>query len=126
MTKQEFLKLFEFDEIYTKYQNKENFGFGLFDNLTGSENIIIYNINQNKLKLTIQYTEFNKEIQQLELHLILMENNIELNKNEQIKNEIFPFLTFNTNLDSSLKFLADFLNKILKPKYQLMGKIFIS
>ena len=54
-----------------------------------------------------------------------MENNIELNKNEQIKNEIFPFLTFNTNLDSSLKFLADFLNKILKPKYQLMGKIFI-
>ena len=125
MTKQEFLKLFEFDEIYTKYQNKENFGVGWFDNLTGSENIIIYNINQNKLKLTIQYTEFNKEIQQLELHLILMENNIELNKNEQIKNEIFPFLTFNTNLDSSLKFLADFLNKILKPKYQLMGKIFI-
>ena len=125
MTKQEFLKSFELDEIYTKYQNKENFGVGWFDNLTGSENIIIYNINQNKFKLTIQCTEFNKEIQQLELHLILMENNIELNKNEQIKNEIFPFLTFNTNLDSSLKFLADFLNKILKPKYQLMGKIFI-
>ena len=31
MTKQEFFKLFELEEIYSKYKNKEIFGFGLFE-----------------------------------------------------------------------------------------------
>jgi hypothetical protein len=38
---------------------------------------------------------------------------------------LFPFLTFDTNFEAALKFIADFINKILKPKYQLMGKAHI-
>lgn len=126
MTKQEFLKLFELEEIYSKYKDKEIFGFGLFDNLIGTENIVIYNFNKDNLKLIIECVEFSQEIQQLEIHLKLYEHEIEINQNEIVKNELFPFLTFDTNFEAALKFLADFLNKILKPKYQLMGKIFIN
>lgn len=123
MTKQDFLKLFELDEIYNKYQNKIPFCFGLHDNLIGTENAIFYVFNDDKLKLTVECLEFSHEIQQLELHLILNEAEIKINENEILKNEIFPFLTFDSNLDVSLKFIADFINKILKPKYHLMGGV---
>ena len=64
-------------------------------------------------------------IQRLEIHLLINNEQIELNKEEILKNEPFSFLTFDTNLDSSLKFVANFTNKILKPKYHLMGGISI-
>ncbi len=124
MTKQDFLQLFELDNIYDKYN--KNFSFGLFDNLIGSKNFIIYEFNQNELKITFECTEFQETAQIIELHLYLNNEQVKLNMDNFPKNEIFSFLTFDTHLDSSLKFLANFINKILKPKYHLMGQIFIN
>jgi hypothetical protein len=124
MDRNEFLKLFELEDIYNQYKEEEDFGLGLFDHLTGSKNMIIYYFNKNKLKLVMESDEFNNEIQELELHLILNDNKIEINKNEIFKNETFPFLTFETNLDADLKFIANFINKILKPKCHLIRNIF--
>lgn len=123
MTKEEFLILFELEEIYNKYKDRVSFSFGLFDNLTGTKNEIYYVFNENNIKLICFCTEFNEKPQEFEINLNLNEENIETNQNKTFKNEIFPFLTFETNLDSSLKFIADFINKILKPKHQLMGTI---
>lgn len=125
MNKEEFIKLFELEEIYNKYQSKNSFGFGLFNNLTGTENAIFYIFSENKIKVVIECDELNQKqkLQRLEVHLVLNEENIQINKDEVFKNEIFPFLTFDTNLEASLKFIADFNNKILKPKYRLMGTV---
>ena len=123
MTKQEFLKLFELEEIYNKYKDKIPFCFGLHDNLIGTDNAIFYVFEQKKLKFVVECVEFNLKIQRFELHLILNEKEIKINQNEIFKNELFPFLTFDTNFEASLKFIADFINKILKPKYQLMGGV---
>ena len=49
--------------------------------------------------------------------LLINDEKITINEEEPFKNELFTFLTFNTNLDSSLKFLGNFINKILKSKY---------
>ena len=51
----------------------------------------------------------------LQIHLYLNNEQVELNMDNPPKNEIFSFLTFDTHLDSSLKFLANFINKILIP-----------
>jgi hypothetical protein len=122
MTKEEFLKLFELEEIYQEYKNTTPFSFGLHDNLIGTNNFIFFGFeDKNKIKFSIESVEFSEKIQELEIHFMINNNKIEINTNEIFKNEIFPFLTFDTNLDASLKFIADFINKILKPKYQLMG-----
>lgn len=127
MNKQEFLHLFELEDIYLKHQTEKSFGFGLFDHLTGSKNMIVYNFHENKFKLNVESDEFSENIQELEIHLIIEDNNqLNLNPDEILKNEIFPFLTFDTNLESALKFIANFINKILKPKCHLIGKIFIN
>lgn len=123
MTKKEFLILFEIEEIYNKYNDRASFSFGLFDNLTGTKNEIYYVFNGNNVKIICLCVEFNEKPQEFEINLTLDNNNIETIQNRIFKNEIFTFLTFNTNLDSSLKFIADFFNKILKPKYKLMGTI---
>lgn len=123
MNKQEFLTLFELEEIYNKYKDRVSFSFGLFDNLTGTKNEIYYVFNKNSIKIICFCTNLNEKPQEFEINLNLNEENIETNQNKMLKNEIFQHLTFETNLDSSLKFIADFINKILKPKYQLMGTI---
>lgn len=124
MTKQEFLKLFELEEIYNKYQHKIPFCFSLHDRLIGTDSAIYFSFrNDNMIKIHIECVEFNTEVQHLEVSLILNDKEVELTPNEIFKNEAFPFLTFDTNLELSLKFIADFINKILKPKYQLMGGV---
>lgn len=125
MTKNEFITLFELEKIYNKYQFKNSFGFGLLDNQTGTKNAIFYIFDEKNVKIVIECDELNKEQnpQRLEVHLILHEKNIEMNKNEVFINEVFPFLTFDTNLEASLKFIANFNNKILIPKYNLMGTV---
>lgn len=123
MTKQEFLKLFELEEIYTKYQNKIPFSFGLHDRMIGTDTFIFFGFHDtNKIKFCIECVEFSEKIQEMEVHFVIEQEQIYINTEEKFKNEIFSFLTFDTNLDASLKFIANFINKILKPKYQLMGK----
>lgn len=125
MNKKQFIKLFELEKIYQDYKNNIPFGFGLLDYLTGTNNAIFFIFSENKVKVVIECDELNEEhkIQRLEIHLILNEDNIEINNDEVFINEIFPFLTFNTNFESALKFIANFNNKILKPKYRLMGTV---
>ena len=126
MTKQEFLQLFELEEIYNKYKEKIPFSFGLHDRLIVSDTFIFFGFHEiNKIKFCIECIEFSEMIQRLEIHLLINNEQIELNKEEILKNEPFSFLTFDTNLDSSLKFVANFTNKILKLKYHLMGGISI-
>lgn len=127
MTKEEFLQLFELEKIYNKYKNNIPFSFGLHDRLIGTDTFIFFGFHDiNKIKFGIECVEFSETIQELELHLIIDNNEqISINKEELFKNEIFSFLTFDTNLDASLKFIANFINKILKPKYTLMGKVHI-
>lgn len=124
MTKQEFLILFELEEIYRKYQNKIPFCFSLHDRLTGTDTAIYFSFKKDHIiKIHVECIDFNTETQHLELFLILKDGKIELKDDTIVKNEIFPFLTFNTNLDASLQFIANFINKILMPKYQLMGGV---
>ena len=126
MNKKKFLQLFEVNEIYEKYKDKIPFSFGLHDRLIGSDTFIFFGFHEiNKIKFCIECIEFSEMIQRLEIHLLINNEQIELNKEEILKNEPFSFLTFDTNLDSSLKFVANFTNKILKPKYHLMGGISI-
>ena len=126
MNKEKFLQLFELEEIYNKYKEKIPFSFGLHDRLIGSDTFIFFGFHEiNKIKLCIECVEFSETIQELEIHLLINEQQIELDKEEIIKNELFKFLTFDTNLDSSLKFLANFTNKILIPKYHLRGRTHI-
>lgn len=124
MTEQEFITLFELEEIYGKYKNKIPFCFSLHDRLTGLNSAIYFSFKKNHIiKIHVECIEFNTEVQHIELFLNLKNGKIELKEDAVFKNEIFPFLNFNTNLDSSLQFLANFINKILIPKYQLMGGV---
>lgn len=124
MTKQEFLKLFELEKIYTKYDNHIPFCLGYHDKLTETKNSVYYfQGKENKFQLILKTVEFNKEPQKLELNLILSDNLITFDEKEQFINEIFPFLTFDTNFEAALKFVANFINKILIPKYELKGKV---
>lgn len=124
MTKQEFITLFELEEIYNKYKDKIPFCFSLHDRLIGTDSAIYFSFRKdNMIKIHIECVEFNTEIQNLEISLVFNDKEIEFKKSEIFKNEIFPFLTFDTNLEASLKFIANFINKILKPKYQLMGGV---
>lgn len=127
MVKQEFLKLFELEEIYNKYKDKIPFSFGLHDRLIGTDTFIFFGFHStNKIKFCIECVEFSEKIQELEIHFIIDDNEqIKIDIEEILKNELFPFLTFDTNFEAALKFIADFINKILKPKYQLMGKAHI-
>lgn len=124
MNKEEFLNLFELKNVYNKYKNKKCFILGLHDNITGTKNAIFFIFeHSNKLKISIDCFDFGETKQELEIHLLINDEKITINEEEPFKNELFTFLTFNTNLDSSLKFLGNFINKILKPKYQLMGGV---
>ena len=124
MNKEEFLNLFELKNVYNKYKNKKCFILGLHDNITGTKNAIFFIFeHSNKLKISIDCFDFGEAKQELEIHLLINDEKITINEEEPFKNELFTFLTFNTNLDSSLKFLGNFINKILKPKYQLMGSV---
>ena len=126
MTKNEFLQLFELNEIYEQYKNKIPFCFSLHDRLIGTDTAIYFTfITQNEIKIHLECIEFDTATQHVQINLKLFRDNISLNQEETFKNELFSFLTFDTNLDSSLKFLANFINKILKPKYQLIGGISI-
>ena len=124
MNKEEFLNLFELENVYNKYKNKKCFILGLHDNITGTKNAIFFIFeHSNKLKISIDCFDFGETKQELEINLLINDEKITINEEEPFKNELFTFLTFNTNLDSSLKFLGNFINKILKPKYQLMGSV---
>ena len=125
MTKNEFITLFELDKIYKEYQFNIPFPFGLHDNLTGTENAIFFVFSENKVKVVVECDELSEKNkkQRLEFHVILNNDKVELNKDEIFINELFPFLTFDTNFEASLKFIANFNNKILKPKYRLMGGV---
>ncbi len=124
MTKNEFLQLFELTEIYEKYKNKKCFILGLHDNITGTKNAIFFIFeHSNKLKVSIDCFDFGDTKQELEINLLINDEKITINEEEPFKNELFTFLTFNTNLDSSLKFIANFINKILIPKYNLISHI---
>lgn len=124
MTKQEFLKLFELEKIYTKYENHIPFCLSYRDSLTETKNFILFfQDEENKFHLVVECTAFNKEPQKLELNLILSDNLIAFNEKEPFVNELFPFLTFDTNFEAALKFVADFINKILIPKYELKGHV---
>lgn len=124
MTEQEFITLFELEEIYKKYKEKIPFCFSLHDRLTGTDSAIYFSFKKdNIIKIHVECVEFNTKTQHVELVLLLKNGKIELKEDAIFKNEIFPFLTFNTNLDASLQFIANFINKILIPKYQLMGSV---
>ena len=125
MTKDEFIKLFEIEKVYEKCKSKIPFCFGLHDNLTGTENSIFYVFSENKVKVVVECDELSEKNkkQRLEFHVILNNDKVELNKDEIFICELFPFLTFDTNFEASLKFIANFINKILIPKYQLMGGV---
>lgn len=111
MNKQEFLQLFELEDIYSKYQFNIPFSFGLHDYLTGTDTFIFFGFHSiNEIKFCIEFSEFSKNRQELEVHFLLDKNIISINQNQVFKNEIFPFLTFDTNLDVTLKFLAGILN----------------
>ena len=126
MNKEEFLNLFELKNVYNKYKNKKCFILGLHDNITGTKNAIFFIFeHSNKLKISIDCFDFGDTKQELEINLLINDEKITINEEEPFKNELFTFLTFNTNLDSSLKFIANFINKILIPKYHLMGRISI-
>jgi hypothetical protein len=46
--------------------------------------------------------EFSEKIQELEIHFIIDDNEqIKINIEEILKNELFPFLTFDTNFEAS-------------------------
>lgn len=127
MNKQEFLKLFELDKIYEKYQNHIPYGLSLHDRLSGTPSAVYYLFEEeDKFKILIESIDFSQEIQKFEFNLILDNESIKFNKNEKMNNEIFPFVTFNENFEADLKFIANFLNKILKPKYNLMGSVHIN
>ena len=124
MNKEEFLNLFELKNVYNKHKDKKCFILGLHDNITGTKNAIFFIFERsNKLKISIDCFDFGETKQELEINLLINDEKTTINEEEPLKNELFTFLTFNTNLDSSLKFLANFINKILKPKYQLMGGV---
>lgn len=124
MKKEEFLKLFELENIYDKYKHKKSFIFGCHDNLTGTYNACYFLFEgNNQFKVIIETEHFAQQIQQIEVHLILNETEIMLNKNELLKNDIFPFLNFSTNFEASLRFIANFINKILIPKNSLIGHV---
>ena len=86
MTKNEFLQLFELNEIYEQYKSRNIFGFGLFDNLIGSRNFVIYNFNERELQITFECTEFQETAQIIELHLYLNNEQVELNMDNPPKN----------------------------------------
>ena len=126
MTKNEFLQLFELNEIYKNNKNQTTFSYGLHDRLTGSGNFVFFGFyDMNNIKISIECFEFSETKQQLEIYLLINNEQIELNSQEILKNELFLFLNFDTDLYSSLKFLANFINKILIPKYHLMGRTHI-
>lgn len=126
MTKQEFLKLFELEDIYQKYEKHIPFSFGYHDILTNTPNKIHFSfLSQDKIKLILDSTELSINPQRLEINLVLEVNEVYINKEKEFKNEIFPFLTFDTNFEAALKFIADFMNNILIPKYELKGNILV-
>lgn len=121
MTKQDFLKLFELERIYTKYETHIPFCLSYNDILTKTGNsIYFYQETPNNLQLIIESTEFSKNIQRLEIHFLLNEE-VKINSSKKFNNDIFPFLIFDTSFEISLKIVADFINKIIKPKYELKG-----
>ena len=88
-------------------QNKKCFILGLHDNITGTKNAIFFIFeHSNKLKISIDCFDFGETKQELEIHLLINDEKITINEEEPFKNELFTFLTFNTNLDS-LKFLEN-------------------
>ena len=126
MTKNEFLQLFELNEIYKNNKNQTTFSYCLHDRLTGSGNFVFFVFyDMNNIKISIECFEFSETKQELEIYLLINNEQIELNSQEILKNELFLFLNFDTDLYSSLKFLANFINKILIPKYHLMGRTHI-
>ncbi len=123
MTKQELLKLFELEKIYIKYENHIPFCLSYNDVLTETGNFIyFFQETPNNLQLIIESTEFSNHIQNLEIHFLLNEE-VKINLKKKFNNDIFPFLTFDTNFEAALKFIADFINKIMKPKYELKGSV---
>ena len=59
---------------------------------TLSDTFIFFGFHEiNKIKLCIECVEFSETIQELEIHLLINEQQIELDKEEIIKNELFKF-----------------------------------
>ena len=124
MTKQEFINLFNLGEVYLKYQNNIPFSLRYSNRLTSENNFILYfQDEESKFHLVVESTEFNDEPQKLELNLILNNETVLLNKDELFTNDLFPFLTFDTNFEAALNFLANFINDIVIPKYELKGYV---
>lgn len=124
MTKQEFINLFNLGEVYLKYQNNIPFSLRYSNRLTSENNFILYfQDEESKFHLVVESTEFNEEPQKLELNLILNNETVLLNKDELFTNDLFPFLTFDTNFEAALNFLANFINDIVIPKYELKGYV---
>lgn len=126
MTKQEFLQLFKLEDIYEKYQKQIPFSFALNDRIVGTDTSIFWGFHsQNTIKLCIDSIEFSVVSQQLEIHFLIENNQVKINYKEPFINNIFTFLTFETDFVAALKFLSDFILQILIPKYQLMGNVSI-
>lgn len=80
MNKQEFLQLFELEDIYSKYQFNIPFSFGLHDYLTGTDMFIFFGFHSiNEIKFCIEFSEFSKNRQELEVHFLLDKNIISIN-----------------------------------------------
>ena len=96
MNKEKFLQLFEVNEIYEKYKDKIPFSFGLHDRLIGSDTFIFFGFHEiNKITLCIECVEFSETIQELEIHLLINEQQIEIDKEEIIAQAFFHRAAFN-------------------------------
>lgn len=123
MDKNELLSLLNIKNDYNINQSNIPFCISYTDRLLGTENAVYFIFNdKNTIKIMVETTEFSDSIQILELNL-LFNNKIELDKHNQLKNELFLFLDFEKDLINSLLFLGNFITKLLINKFNLKSNL---
>ncbi len=123
MDKNELLNLLNIKNDYNINQYNIPFCISYTDRLLGTENAVYFIFNdKNTIKIIVETTEFSDSIQILELNL-LFNNEIELDKHNQLKNELFLFLDFEKDLINSLLFLGNFITNLLINKFNLKSNL---
>lgn len=119
MTKEELLKIFNLDELYENDTDKIPFIYHYSNLFLNDEVNIIFYFYKEEINLAITWETLIEAKKTIYLTFKIEDNNVYLIKDIHHKNEIFPHLTLDKNIEIDLDFLSGMIYNFFIPKYKL-------
>lgn len=118
MKKEELLKIFKLKDMYENDKNNIPFSYHFSNLFLYRDSAIIYYIYEKEIVIHITIEKYGDNSKSINLPFYINEDDdMFLLKNKYFKNEMFPHLNFDKNIETDLEFLSGMIYNIFIPQH---------